>query len=134
MVIRAERAKAEPIGLETWERYLSKVRIFADGLIARGELAQDFNEAVDAWIGSRRPHPPGEAILDASYSYEQRADGSLHIHADTEEDHLRVMELHDRMGRPTASAPTAKAARTLGEARDLFPVQFNEKNPAPHLA
>lgn len=131
MVTRAERAKAEPIGLETWERYLSTVRTFADGLIARGELASEFNDAVDGWIGSRRPRPPDGATLEASYSYEQRADGSLHVHADTEEDHLRVMELHDRVGRSPVPAPTAKAARTLGEARDLFLVQFKEKNPAP---
>jgi len=130
-VTRAERSKSEPIGWGTWHRYLSAVRTFADGLIARGELTPDFNETLDGLIGPRRGRVPDMANLSAAYSYERRADGSLHVQADTEEDHRRAMEFHERAEPSSVPTTTVKAARTLGEARDLFLVQFKEKNPAP---
>lgn len=131
VLTRAQRAQAEPIAPETWRRSLAAVRAFTDGLIARGDLDPDFNDAFDRWIGARRPKRPDTSTLDASYSYTWHPDGSLDVRADTDEDHQRVMELHDRVSRSMPQAPATKTARNLGEARDLFLVQFKEKNPAP---
>lgn len=134
VLIRAKRAEAEPIAPETWRRSLAALRVFMTGLIARGELAPAFIQVFDRWIGARAPVEPAKVpqdFLDASYSYTWRADGALDIRADTEADHHRVMELHDRVSRSMPRAPSAKGARSLGEARDLFLVQFKEKNPAP---
>lgn len=134
ILARAKRARAEPIAPESWRRSLAAVRVFMTGLIAQAELDPAFIQAFDRWIGARTlamaPMAPVERILDASYSYTWRADGSLDVHADTEADHRRVMELHDRVNRSAPRGPSAKAVRSLGDARDLFLTQFKEKNPA----
>jgi integrase len=134
ILARAKRARAEPIAPETWRRSLAAVRVFVTGSIAQTELDPAFIQAFDRWIGARTPADvpadPTETILDAAYSYTWRADGSLDVHADTEADHLRVMELHDRVSRSAPRGPSAKAVRSLGEARDLFLTQFKERNPA----
>lgn len=134
VLTRAQRAQAERIGRDTWERYLATVRAFMTGLIARGELDPGLIRVFDRWIGTRTRVEPAKVpqdLLDASYSYTWHPDGSLDVRADTDEDHQRVMELHDRVSRSMPQAPITKTARNLGEARDLFLVQFKEKNPAP---
>ncbi|NMW24140.1 tyrosine-type recombinase/integrase [Rhodanobacter denitrificans] len=136
VIARAKRARSEPISPQTWRKYLATVRAFGAWLIARGELDQTMDHAFYSWLGPRVRLRSSSAPVDvtahsASYTVDTRLDGSMHIHADTEEDHQHVLDVLDRIQRPPSAASSGKAVRTLGEARDLFLVQFKEKNPAP---
>ncbi len=75
---------------------------------------------------------PFTADERVNYACELRPDGSARVEADGPEEHARALETLRTMRESTPPpATSAKAARTLGEARDLFLVQFREKNPAP---
>jgi integrase len=136
VIARAKRAEAEPIGLETWQRYLSALRAFAKWMIAHAKLDPAFIYAFDRWLGPtvspQSDSLPADVTTHAgAYTVDRSADGSLRIHADTTEDHAHVLDVLDRIERQHLPPASAKVARTLGEARDLFLVQFKERNPAP---
>lgn len=76
----------------------------------------------------RQPYPD---FIEHDYQVDYRDDGSFSVSADGPEEHARALETLRLMRETPPLASSAKAARTLGEARDLFLVQFKEKNPAP---
>jgi integrase len=77
----------------------------------------------------RQPYPD---FIEHDYQVDYREDGSFSVSAEGPEEHARALETLRLMREtPPPLASSTKAARTLGEARDLFLVQFKEKNPAP---
>jgi integrase len=76
----------------------------------------------------RHPYPD---FIEHDYQVDYREDGSFSVSADGPDEHARALETLRLMRERPQQRLSTKAARTLGEARDLFLVQFKEKNPAP---
>jgi len=77
----------------------------------------------------RQPYPD---FIEHNYQVDYRDDGSFSVSADGPEEHARALETVRLIREtPPSAVSSGKAVRKLGEARDLFLVQFKEKNPAP---